>query len=373
MKRIWIVVLIGLGVAGIVIILSGHQGIQIIQDTTYQYEKSIEQEFTQMKKGKTGQPLYEVYHDLPVIDVHNHSVEYFHMMESRNMNHVKSVKELWQQYGIDHTVLFGDVSEPSAIQTDRLSWRYYQEYPDLIYPSFAGIPLEKGKNGVEKVQEQLEKGYLNVGEIYAASRFSPSANVRWKGEHPYSGVLPEIYEVVAEYTTPIMLHIDPPRGKNMSYFRRALTNHPETLFIFAHGNVYTSPKKFENLLADYDNLYIDFFAGFTQYNESSQYKLRDFVPVIEKYPNQFMLGSDSGVEIGIEKSYQAMYELIDQLTPATAVKVAYQNYERLIEEQPFTKYQKNRIQELAEELMIENKTYRLNKHKANELIFELSN
>ena len=57
------------------------------------------------------------------------------------------------------------------------------------------------------------------------------------------------------------------------------------------------------------------------------------MPLVEDYPNRFVLGSDSGYDIGIDKSYLAMYELIDLLSAKTAGKVAYQNFEQLMERQ----------------------------------------
>ncbi len=359
-------------IAGILYgVMNRGKEVTIVSDTDYQQDTGVAKSVAEMRNKQGNEPLHEVYKDLPVIDVHSHSVHDLHRSETRDMSHVTTGKDVWGKYGIDKTVLFGDVSAPSAVRTDRLSWRYYQEYPDLIYPSFSGFPLERGEGGVERVKENLEQGYLAVGEIYAASIYSPSSDVLWKGKHPYWGVLPDIYQLSASYRAPILLHIDPPEGTNINYLKTALRKHPETIFIFAHANVFNSPENLDPLLAEFDNLFIDFFAGFTAYNSNSSHQLEEFVPLIEKYPDQFFLGSDSGVEIGIDKAYRAMYELIDQLTPHTAVKVAYQNYERLIEEQPPTETQKQTIKELARELSLEGKTFRLNKRKANELIFSL--
>ncbi|MBW9235466.1 amidohydrolase, partial [Leptospira santarosai] len=84
-----------------------------------------------------------------------------------------------------------------------------------------------------------------------------------------------------------------------------MDNHPKTTFIFAHGNVHTSPEFLRELLGRHENLMIDFFAGYTAYNQTSKFQLVDFVPLVEEYPNRFVLGSDSGYDIGIEKSYLA--------------------------------------------------------------------
>ncbi|WP_335377570.1 amidohydrolase family protein [Bacillus sp. JJ1122] len=317
-----------------------------------------------------GQDIIEVYKELPLIDVHSHDIKLVDMNEKRIQDYGSYVN-VWKTYGVDKTVLFGDISEPSAVHTDSLTWKYYKKYTDYIVPSFAGIPLDKDENGVEMVQNKLEQGYLNIGEILAASTYSPFANVQWKGEHPYYGRLPEIYNLAGEYKVPILLHIDPPQGSPIHFLKVALEKHPKTIFIFAHGNVYNSPGNLDLLLKEYDNLYIDFYAGFSQYNKGRQHDLEDFVELIEKYPDRFFLGSDSGYDIGLENSYKAMYELLDLLSPETAAMVASENYKKLIEEQPPTNYQIKKIKDLSEQLKIKDKTYRLNKRKANELIFLL--
>ncbi|MBE1442628.1 hypothetical protein [Paenibacillus sp. OAS669] len=91
---------------------------------------------------------------------------------------------------------------------------------------------------------------------------------------------------------------------------------------------------------------------------------------MEQYPDRFMLSTDSGYGLTTEQAANALYETIDLLSAETALKVAYQNYERLIEQQPPTDTQIQRIKELSSKLGKTEK-YRLNKRLANELIFKL--
>lgn len=306
-----------------------------------------------------AQSLQEIYQELPLIDIHNHDVE----------NPI--AVQTWGQYGIDRIVLFGSISEPHAQVTDKEAWVQYQAEPDHVYPSFAGFPVYE-EEGVTYVKERLEQGYLNIGEIAAASTFSPVVSaLEWKAEHPNDGYLPEIYELAAEYRTPILLHIDPPNGMPILYLEEALEQHRGTSMIFGHANAYNPPSNIEALLAKHPNLYIDFFAGFTAYSRDSTNTLQDFVPVIEQYPDRFMLSTDSGYGLSRYEAAQGLYEIIDLLTPETAVKVAYQNYERLLEQQPPTASQIEQIKALAAE-SDRFETYRLNKRMANELIMELT-
>lgn len=341
----------------------------IIPDGSYARDTGVSVQIEEMRKS--NQALLDKYKNLRLIDVHSHDVDTLDITERRKNENYTSVIDLWSNYGIDQTVLFGAVSDPTAIKSDRLSWRYYEQYPEIIYPSFAGVQIEKDADGLSNVKQNLEKGYMHIGEIFAASKFSPYASVLWKGKHPNDGILPDVYKLATEYNVPVLLHIDPATGFPMLQFELAMENHPNTTFIFAHGNVHTTPQYLRELLGKHENLMIDFFAGYTVHNPGSEFNLEDFSSLAEDFPNQFVLGSDSGFDIGIENSYLAMYEFIDLLSPDTAAKVAYQNFEQLMERQLPTKEQINLIKKLTKDLGMENKTFRLNKRQANELIFTL--
>ncbi|WP_127532879.1 amidohydrolase family protein [Paenibacillus kobensis] len=308
---------------------------------------------------KPGQELYEAYRDLTVIDIHNHA--------AANPNALSE----WGAYGIDRIVLFGDISEPSAQTTDRMAWEQYQKEPSHVYPSFAGFPLYEDE-GIAVVEKNLEKGYLNIGEVAAASTYSPIVSkVKWKSKHPNDGNWPAIYDLAAKYKVPVLLHIDPPNGEPIVHLEEALDEHPDTVIIFGHANAYNPPSNIEALLEKHPNLYIDFFAGFTAYSNDSTNKLEDFVPLIEKYPDRFMLSTDSGYGLTTDTAAKGLYDIIDLLKPETAAKVAYQNYERLVELQPPTGTQIQTIKTLSAQAG-KYETYRLNKRMANELIFELT-
>jgi len=305
-------------------------------------------------------PLYEHYQDLRVIDIHNHGAA---------GNPLKTIGQQ-EKYFIDRTVLFGNISEPSAVDTDQKAYVTYSQNPDAVYPFFAGIPL-RDKTGITMVVTNLEKGYLGIGEIVAASTYSPeTSRLPWKAQHPNDGILPELYQLSARYGVPVLLHIDPPDGEPIQKLEQALEENPQATIIFGHANAYNTPANIEKLVSRYPNLYIDFFAGFTAYNPESENELADFVPLIEKYPGQFMVGTDSGYGVGQGKAIEAIYELLDLLTPEAACQVSHQNIERIIESQLPTETQVAQIEALSRAASRQG-VQRLNKRMANELIFEL--
>lgn len=302
------------------------------------------------------------YGDLQLIDAHNHDASGYAY---------SSMLDTWKQNSVDRIVLFGNVSDPSAIGTDEIAWKAYQEAPDRFIPFFSGINL-LDESGIQTVKNNLEKGYFGIGEIAAASTNSPAlANVAWKTKHPMDGVLPEIYKLCAEYKAPVLLHIDPPSGEPVSKLEEALENNPDTTFIFAHINAYNSPDNVEYLLKKHPNLYADIFAGFTAFNPESANRLDDFVSVIKKFPDRFLLSTDSGFGLtgGEEKAIEEMYQLIDALDDRRiAQQVAGGNLERLIRMQPATKTQLEALRKANNLPAMEKDLPSLTKEEAGKLL-----
>ena len=266
--------------------------------------------------------LVEKYRHIRVIDIHNH--------DASAKKYRKSMK-IWDAYGIDKIVLFGDAAEPSAMETDEIAWEAYEKYPDRIYPFFSGINIHDQQCTAYAVAK-FEKGYFGAGEIIAASANSPVVSgLPWKGDHPMDDYLPDIYALCGEYGAPILLHIDPPYGTVITRLKEALDSFPNTNFIFAHANAFNPAHNIRSLLIEHDNLYIDFFAGFTRYNPGSNNTLEDFVPLINEYPGKFMVSTDSGFDVGYDNAYSAIYELFELLDPEVIEQIAHLNFEKLIE------------------------------------------
>lgn len=260
------------------------------------------------------------YESITIIDVHNHDA---------SGHHYKKSLKVWRKYGIDKVVLFGDISEPSAQRTDQIAFDAYLTYRDRIIPFIAGINIFD-KSCITYMKERFNAGVWGVGEVVATSLYSPVAStVAWKGKHAMDGHFPEIYQTCAQYHKPILLHIDPTEGYPIDKLKEALTAYPTTKFIFGHANAYNSPANLEYLLENYDNIYMDFFAAFTAYNRDSRYTLADYVPLIKKYPDRFMVSSDSAYGIDYDRAYTAIYELFNLLEREVVVKIAGENFLKL--------------------------------------------
>lgn len=281
---------------------------------------------------KTLSELVEKYGSLGLTDVHNHDAS----------GPYETMVRIWQQFGVKRVVLFGDVSEPSAIQTDAVAWGAYQAHPEQIIPFFSGFDLHS-PSSLETVRANLEKGYMGLGEIAAASTQSPVVSkVLWKADHPMDGYLPQIYALCAEYKAPILLHIDPPSGWPVEKLEEAMRAYPDTAFIFGHINAYNSPQAIEALMEKHPNLYADFFAGFTAFNPDSSSKPEDFLPLIRKFPDRVFLSTDSGYGLanGEVAAIEAMYRVLELVEdPVLVKKLAHDNFDALISRVPATKTQ----------------------------------
>jgi len=257
------------------------------------------------------------YQDYTLVDIHNHDAYPF--------RYIKLLFTM-QKYGIDKTVLFGSISEPSAQFSDKVALKAARYFPNRFIPFSAGVNIHNTVC-LDYLDEQFAQGSMGVGEIVAASQFSPIAStLAWKGEHPMDDYFPQVYRLCGEAKRPVLLHIDPLGGMPLVKLEEALYAYPETIFILAHGNAFNTPELLESLLEQHSNLYIDFYAGFTAFNPESSYKLEDFVPLMEQYPHRFMLSSDSACDLNYDQAYSAYYLLLDQLQPETARKVAGENF-----------------------------------------------
>ena len=120
-----------------------------------------------------------------------------------------------------------------------------------------------------------------------------------------------------------------------------MRKNPETTFIWAHVGISNSlhvdnlPEIAAELLDTYPNLYFDlswlvYDNEIAKNGELSQ----TWVALIEKYPDRFMIGSDFVGHFKPVEAYRKeirKYDLLlNALKPTTAVKVARENFLRLL-------------------------------------------
>ncbi|MBN1421859.1 MAG: amidohydrolase family protein [Planctomycetes bacterium] len=271
-------------------------------------------------------PLAKKYADLKVIDAHNHDAA---------GSRYKQAIRLWDAYGIDQVVLFaGRITDPEAVQEDDIAWMASREHPERILPFFSGFDVNS-EDSLAYVQERFEQGFLGIGEYVGAS-YAPDScayDVGWKPKHPMDGYFSDVYTLCARYKAPILLHVDPPFPDSISMrkFEEAIAAHPETTFIFAHANAFNTPENLERLLETHPNLYLDFFPGFNIYDERANLPVDAYIPLIEKYRTKVLVSTDSGCGMEYYQAYEAIYELLEKVSPDTRERIAFKNFDGILE------------------------------------------
>lgn len=168
------------------------------------------------------------------------------------------------------------------------------------------------------------------------------------------GGLPRIYELAASLDMPVMIHsnVTSQREREPLYVEemtRSLNAYPNTKFIWAHAGVSMAINRrmkldfivelLDRLLKKHDNLYIDLSWSLLNHYLLDENGKPDgeWLKLIEKYPNRFMLGSDAvGRFGGIGKALHAYNPFLDALNEATAHRVARDNFLALLPKQAVT-------------------------------------
>lgn len=111
-----------------------------------------------------------------------------------------------------------------------------------------------------------------------------------------------------------------------------------------------SGMKYLGMLGTWKDKGVQQVVMFGDVSEPSAIKPEQFIPVMKKFPDRFMLSTDSGYGIGSEeKAIDAMYQMLDLLDdPELARKIAHDNLNAIIQAQPATDTQLKLIQKLEQ-------------------------
>jgi predicted TIM-barrel fold metal-dependent hydrolase len=140
---------------------------------------------------------------------------------------------------------------PPTYSEDHDAWvlEAYQEYPDFILPMLGGFDPQDAA-AVAYVETQLQTGiWRGIGELDL--RNHPKQTTTPMNHQ----VLMQIYALAATYDVPVMIHHDPcyetDCTSGTAEVDSALTQNPNTTFIYAHS----CP---QNLIGNYANLYCEY-------------------------------------------------------------------------------------------------------------------
>lgn len=215
-----------------------------------------------------------------------------------------------------------------------------------FHPFVSGFnPNDKNADAHIRRMLELHPGlWQGIGEIFTRH---DDVTALTEGDTPRANneALNRVYKLAARFDLPVMLHsnITSKRERNPLYLEEledALTDHPQTRFIWAHAGtsmeLHRHQEKLEfllevvgSLLDKYPNLYIDLsWTMLEPYLLDSKGKPdADWVALVERHPRRFMLGSDVvGRFDSLGEGMRAFKPFLDALPAETAQRLARDNF-----------------------------------------------
>lgn len=250
---------------------------------------------------------------------------------------------------IRKTVLFGSADQDytnNSTYVGGIRDEYNQKileacdkYPDKLFPILSGFNPQS-ENSVGYVENQLNTGkWKGIGEIYMIQE--SLQNYKTVADHP---VMLQIYQVLAEFNAPIFFHYERWMQEDVDALYEVIEQNPEVEFVWVHFAHINDLDELENALGRYPNLYISWEGPVSQtiLLEKSRGHIETFekyVNLFDKYPDRFMIGTDVGcmeefltptLNLPYENVMAIHRELLSELSPQTAERIAYKNLEELI-------------------------------------------
>jgi hypothetical protein len=219
-----------------------------------------------------------------------------------------------------------------------------KEQQARLHPFICGIN-SADRNAVDHVERMLSlypNFWQGVGEIFL--RHDDLTALTY-GETPRgtSDAFNRVLDLAATRGLPVLVHSDigaawAEKPDFLSEIESAIRNHPKTHIIWAHAGISRRiiiPNHTEilrRLLAAYPNLTLDLSWVIFDQEIAPRGELdKKWASLIEEYPTRFVIGSDTvGVFDQYKPTLQRYYLLLDALQPATARKVAHDNFLALL-------------------------------------------
>jgi hypothetical protein len=213
-----------------------------------------------------------------------------------------------------------------------------------LHPFICGIN-SADRNAVDHVERMLAlypNFWQGIGEVFL--RHDELTALTY-GETPRgtSDAFSRLLDLGAARNLPVLVHSDIgaawlERPDFLDEIEEAIRAHPKTRVIWAHAGIsrrIVIPNHTDilrRMLAQYANLTIDLsWVIFDQEIAPGGVLDRRWPSLIEEYPGRFVIGSDTVGVFGQYKStLQRYYVLLDALKPATARKVAHDNFLALL-------------------------------------------
>jgi hypothetical protein len=213
-----------------------------------------------------------------------------------------------------------------------------------LHPFICGIN-SADRNAVDHVERMLAlypNFWQGIGEVFL--RHDELTGLTY-GETPRgtSDAFSRLLDLAAARNLPVLVHSDIgaawlEKPDFLDEIEGAIRAHPKTHVIWAHAGISRRiiiPNHTEilrRMLSQYANLTVDLsWVIFDQEIAPGGVLDKKWATLIEEYPGRFVIGSDTvGVFDQYKPTLQRYYLLLDALQPATARKVAHDNFLALL-------------------------------------------
>ena len=221
-----------------------------------------------------------------------------------------------------------------------------QSEREHIHPFIAGVNPKDAFQSVTHIEKLLAEHpgfWAGIGEVFG--RHDQLGSVIAGGEATAKDEgMARILELAGKHDLPVSLHnniteVGHPAEKGPLYldeFDELLGRYPNTRVIWCHAGI-SRNLKVNNLpgilreqLRKHPNLYVD--LSWVVYENYVAKDLDTWAALLEEFPDRFMIGSDTvgTFDANYDRQISKYDELLDKLTPKTALKVAHDNFIRVL-------------------------------------------
>ena len=192
---------------------------------------------------------------------------------------------------------------------------------------------------LDELEEGLRDGsFSGIGEIHVNNW---SSNIIGSPQYAFpadSPLVQRLFSLSARYRVPLSIHMDA-EPQSVEEMERLLASNREGTFLWAHTGHYAEPQLLRRLFERHANLYCELSyrtsisGSRTAIPFDQGGKVRaTWLELLEDYPDRFVIGTDlTWPSPSLYATHIAFWRgILEQLSPRTAERIAFQNAESLL-------------------------------------------